>query len=334
MLQNLLRQKFGVHEVDEVFRVNGYDAARKGDRLYMLVPVGAEEIKTISDRKLIVDHYLQNGDRNVCDFLQTKEGEAVIGEEGRNFVILTSPVKKKPARLGRKLAKFHHRGRSVSFDPQSMKRIGRWKVFWEKRLDQMEKVWSEALMQPPESEFEKLFIESFPYYMGLAENGIQYLVDTEIDDEPRASDYGTVCHIRFGNDTWGNGAYLIKNPFHWVFDHCARDLADWAREQYFRNIKTYIPGMQAFFRDYTTIAPLSSFTWRLLYARLLFPLHYFDCVEEYYMTASEERKYSLWDRLQKMVQHTEEYEHFLRDFFQIANAPVRSMQIPFVEWLY
>ena len=84
--------------------------------------------------------------------------------------------------LGRKLAKFHYRGRFVNFPLKKVNRIGQWKAFWEKRLEQMEKVWNEKLFHEPEHEFERMFLESFPYYMGLAENGIQYLTDTEIDD--------------------------------------------------------------------------------------------------------------------------------------------------------
>ena len=61
----------------------------------------------------------------------------------------------------------------------------------------MEKVWNNMLYQQPESEFDRMFMESFPYYMAMTENAIQYLVDTELDDEPKSIDYGTVCHIIF-----------------------------------------------------------------------------------------------------------------------------------------
>ena len=51
----------------------------------------------------------------------------------------------------------------------------------------MEKVWNGLLFQTPEDEFQRMFIDSFPYYIGLTENAIQYLVDTEIDDEPNGN---------------------------------------------------------------------------------------------------------------------------------------------------
>ena len=104
----------------------------------------------------------------------------------------------------------------------------------------MEKVWNGLLFQTPEDEFERMFIDSFPYYIGLTENAIQYLVDTEIDDEPMETDSGTVCHERFSKRHGGQlNNYMIKNPFDWVFDHRSRDLAEWTRERYLHNYQTY-----------------------------------------------------------------------------------------------
>ena len=136
----------------------------------------------------------------------------------------------------------------------------------------MEKVWNGKLYIEPENEFDVLFIETFPYYMGLAENAIQYLTDTEIDDKPTQVDHGTLCHERFTHSVW-KGPYFVKNPFEWVFDHASRDLAEWIRERYFANIQTSQPDIKSFLTDYRSLATLSPFSWRLLYARLLFPLH-------------------------------------------------------------
>ena len=45
-----------------------------------------------------------------------------------------------------------------------------------------------------------------------------------------------------------------------------------------------------FVTDYERNYSLSSFGWRLLFARLLFPPHYFETVERYYQTGNEEQK--------------------------------------------
>ena len=83
----------------------------------------------------------------------------------------------------------------------------------------------------PLERFEKKFIESFPYYLGLTENAIQYLVDTELDDEPKECDSGTVCHQRFSRMTWPHEQPL-RLPVDWVFDHPTRDIAEYLRETF------------------------------------------------------------------------------------------------------
>lgn len=332
MIKNILHRKFGI-TTNEEFRVGIYEACSDKNKLYLLVPVGNMDDESIQELNLLSKHLVEAGDTFVCQFLDTREGERVIEwEEQRYCVLSTQGIDNRPVnRPGRKLAKFHYRGRSIPYEIKKISRIGMWKSFWEQRLDQMEKVWNEQLFTPPEDEFDRMFLESFPYYMGMTENAIQYLIDTEQDDEPVAVDSGTVCHVRFSGDRWNTN--FLKNPFDWVFDHSSRDMAEWTRERYFRNIKTYEPEVRQFYRDYSSFITLSSFSWRLIYARLLFPLHYFETVEEYYITHSEQQKRMLEDKMSKYLEQSREYEEFLGKFYQLAGVPTRRQQIPEVEWL-
>jgi spore coat protein YutH len=333
MLQAILSQYFQL-ELEEPLSVGRYETGRINNQMYMLVPVSSFDEDELSELAQLSTHVMSQGDRNTCQFLQVESGESVIESQQGKYVVLTCMIhsNRNQQHIGRKLSKFHYRGRTVPFQTNKINRIGNWKLYWEKRLDQMEKVWNDLLYKQPDHEFERLFLEAFPYYMGLAENAIQYLVDTEIDDDPQAVDSGTICHVRFKKETWGN-QYMIKNPFDWVFDHGSRDLAEWTRDRYFTNIKLYEPEVSQFFQDYQTVMPLSSFSWRLVYARLLFPLHFFDNVENYYITSSEQEKNSLHDRLVKSLAQTKEHEEFLSSFYQLAGVPVRRMKIPKLDWL-
>lgn len=332
MLQQIIQQYYGI-SIQDQFKLGPYDACRDQQNLYFLVPVTNVDETSLSELEQLTIHLVNYGDSSVCQFLKTNEGETFVELENQRFCVLKKDVTERAIkRVGRKLAKFHYRGRTVPFEVKHISRIGMWKSFWEQRLDQMEKVWNEQLFQSPENDFVRLFIESFPYYMGLAENAIQYLNDTEQDDEPLAVDSGTVCHLHFSSRTWGDSGTL-RNPFDWVFDHCTRDLAEWTRERYFQNIKTYEPDVRQFYQDYASVSTLSSFSWRLLFSRLLFPLHYMDCVEEYYTTSSEQVKLMQEEKLKKFLAQSQEYEEFLRDFYTLAGAPIRRYQIPIVEWL-
>lgn len=333
MLKKMLENQYGI-QVEEYVKLDSYDALRGNGWLYLISKPSGKDETEIAELEKIAEHLRQFGDTNVPIFVPTKEGGLITDWEQNQYCVMASrqtEIQKK-FQLGRKLAKFHERGRRIPFQIERTSRIGQWKELWEKRLEQMEKVWNGLLFQAPEDDFERMFVESYPYYMGLTENAIQYLVDTEIDDEPMETDSGTVCHERFTRRSWGVN-YLVKNPFDWVFDHRSRDLAEWTRERYFRNFQTYDQELRQFYEEYQSISPLSSFSWRLLYARLIFPLHYFECVENYYLTRSEQDKKVLEEKLSKVLRHSTEYERFLAGFYQIAGAPVRRLNLPHLEWL-
>ncbi|WNS74810.1 spore coat protein YutH [Bacillus sp. DTU_2020_1000418_1_SI_GHA_SEK_038] len=329
----LLKSQYGLQADDEV-RIGKYKAYRSQEQIYILVPIGGMTEDELSELNMLTDHLVKSGEKYCGTIIKTKEGKQFSEwENGRYCVLMNKQVQnRKLQRSGRKLAKFHFRGRSVSFPVKKVSRIGQWKQLWETRLDQMEKVWNEMLFQQPEHEFDQMFLESFPYYRGIAENAIQYIVDTEIDDNPGATDSGTICHIRFTEKIWDH-TYYMKNPFDWVFDHSSRDLAEWTREKYFRNIKTYEPVLRQFMKDYQSIVPLTPFSWRLYFARLLFPLHYFYCIETYYGSSSEQEKNTLEERLHKFLQQSDEHERFLGSFYDFAEVPVQKFRIPLIGWL-
>lgn len=329
----LLKTHYGL-EANEEFKLGHYNAYRGKEHIYILVPIGGMAEEDLQELEMLTDHLVKSGEKYCSTFMKTKDGKTLSEwENGRYCVLMNKQMQvRKVSRSGRKLAKFHFRGRSVSFEVKNLSRIGQWKQLWETRLDQMEKVWNEMLFQQPEYEFDRMFLESFPYYRGIAENAIQYIVDTEIDDNPGITDSGTVCHIQFTEETWARN-YYMKNPFDWVFDHSSRDLAEWTRERYFRNIKTYEPELRQFIREYQSIVPLTSFSWRLYFARLLFPLHYFYCIETYYGSSSEQEKRILEERLKKFLQQSEDHERFLGRFYEFAEVPVQRMKIPLIGWL-
>ncbi len=71
-----------------------------------------------------------------------------------------------------------------------------------KETRSVRKVLAIQVMNHPTDVFDQLFIESFPYYLGVAENAIQYVVDTEMDDTPQLTDAATICQERFTPLLW------------------------------------------------------------------------------------------------------------------------------------
>ncbi len=304
------------------------------DRLYTLVPVTNVDENVLVELYEMSNHLMTTGDRYVSTFYPAKDEKFLVTDHDIDYVLLENRYLKEVGyqHLGRKLAKMHVRGRSIPVNIQHTNRMGQWKTFWEQRLQQMERVWYQTVEEHPDSPFEQLFVEAFPYYIGLCENAIQYVVDTELDDTPTDEDAGTICHERFHRGVWGK-RYMIHQPFDWVFDHASRDIAEKIREEYVRKQRTFIPEIQTFLQEYQSISPLSSFSWRFIYARLLFPLHFFQCVEEYFLSHSERDQKYFEDQLQKIIRDAKQYENFLGDFYELARVPVRREKIPLVGWL-
>lgn len=302
------------------------------DLLYTIVPVSKLEQETLIELYEISEHMAKHGDRKVSVFVAGNEGKYIVTHENEDYVVLKNVFRQRAQRrnVGRMLAIFHERGKDIDIQISSINRMGQWKDYWIKRLEQLEGVWHSIIREKTEEEFDRLFIESFPYYLGLCENAIQYVTDTEMDSDPKFSDMGTVCHTRFHENVW-SGPMEIRSPFDWVFDHPGRDIAEWVRDYYFNHTRAFQPEMQKFLQGYQSFMPLSDFSWRLIYARLLFPLHYFSCVEEYYMTNSQGRQKQLEEKLSRYIRDSSEYELFLKHFYEISG--VDNEKIPIIDWL-
>src|SRR5699024_3462005 len=83
-------------------------------------------------------------------------------------------------------------------------------------------------------------------------------------------------------------------------------------------------------RSYNDIRPISTFGWRLLYARLLFPVHLFDCLEEGLATEKPEQAYQ---RLSNTLDQQTKYETGVRELFHWIREEYAAINIPMVDWL-
>jgi spore coat protein YutH len=333
MAQAILKKYYGIDAGQSFFDGKRVRYEANGN-LYTLVPVTNVPENVLVELYEMSRHLVTNGDRYASAFYPSKEKKFLVTDGDSDYVLLENRYKKAPGnmRTGRKLAKFHLRGRTLSAKITETNRMGEWKNYWEMRLEQMEKAWYRTVEEHPDRPFERLFAETFPYYMGLCENAIQYVVDTEMDEAPAPGDAGTICHERFSNETWGR-KFIIHHPFDWVFDHAGRDIAEWIRAQYFKKTHTFRPDVRAFLQQYVSLSPLSPFSWRLIFARLLFPLHYFECVETYFLTRSEKEQNMHEEQLWKIVRGAEAYEAFLGEFYELSEVPIRKYHIPRVAWL-
>lgn len=321
-------------KVDRYMHVFGYEAILYRNIVYCIVPIPNLEQEELFEMKHLSDYMIQKGDIRVGSILPTTDGKLSTNIDNKEIVIIRCPAYsyRMPHSIGYELARFHKRGRSFPYQINKVNRIGQWKYLWEKRVDQMELFWKEKVKQHPDNRFETLFIEAFPYYLGLTENAIQYLVDTEMDETPTTIDSATICHHRFTQQTWHQDSYT-KLPTDWVFDHYTRDLAEFIRSLYVSGDTRQSGLIAHFLQEYQQVSPLSTFSWRLLYARLLFPLHFFECIEGYYMSKSDQEREKQSQQLESILTHSSDHERFLASFLSIVGIDEKRLKIPSIDWL-
>jgi spore coat protein YutH len=317
----------------ELMDVDQYKGFQYRNVLYIIMDVGHLEPEELYEFHQMSQFLIAQGERQVASFMINKSGNIITEENEKKMAVCRVPYQPQApvVSYGRELAAFHQRGKLLPYPMEKSNRIGQWKALWEKRLEQIEKFWGMKVQEHPNDVIDKRFIESFPYYLGLTENAIQYLTDTEIDDLPRSFDTATICHHRFTPATWKR-SFFFKLPTDWVFDHPSRDLAEYIRYLYFESPVRQEGELSAFLSEYEKTAPLSSFAWRLLYARLLFPVHYFESVEGYYMARSEVEKRAYSRKIEKIIAESVEYEKFLSNLYRSIGIFTQRHHIPEIEW--
>lgn len=317
-------------KVIQIFEHGTYKTFRTRRHMGLIVPVSHLDNEELYEMYQMGQHLLNKKERNVAMFILTKHRNLTFEFEKNKYVLLQVPFYVHPLQsqsLGRNLAQFHQNGRSLPVQLTKMNRIGKWKVLWERRVDQMEVFWKGKIGTKILQPFEQMFIESFPYYLGLSENAIQYLVDTELDEEPQLIDSATICHHRFTSKAWSDIQYKI--PTEWVFDHAGRDIAEYIRDQFLNHNRSFDA---AFVEDYNRTTPLSPFFWRLIYSRLIFPLHYFECIENYYLSPEESREF-YEEKLKQILKESSDYEQFLSSLSSFLTMKTRRIYLPKLTWL-
>ncbi|MCI8497939.1 MAG: hypothetical protein HFG33_00860 [Bacilli bacterium] len=180
-----------------------------------------------------------------------------------------------------------------------------WSELWANKVDYLEYQVSEL------STTHKIVRKSFSYYVGLAENAIEYfnLLDTKNLDT-------IISHKRikfpFTNKNF-------NNPLDIVLDYRPRDIASYFKTKFFEE-GSPIEEVKFLARK-NVLSPLE---YNLLFCRLLYPSYYFDDLSSVLEKGEDD------DILLKYISKTKEYETFLNDVYQILKEKSSMLKI---EWL-
>lgn len=183
-----------------------------------------------------------------------------------------------------------------------------------------------ALMKDRVDMFEKQMIEynneyniivnSFNYYVGLAENAICYASDSIRSNALDNSINYYISHSRLKNSLKSSSLY---DPLTLVFDYKSRDLSHYIKINFFNGINV-LDELENIIKS----GIFNSLELKMLYSKLLYPDYYFDLVEDIILNEKKEK------HLSKYINLTEKYENYLFDIYIIIN---KYVNIPQIDWL-
>ena len=172
-----------------------------------------------------------------------------------------------------------------------------WGNLWERKMDYLEDLINENGKKYP------LIVDSFNYFVGLAENAISYYNTIFIDENYK---FG-ICHRKIKIDDTIEELY---NPLNIIFDYKVRDVAEYMKISFFNGNKNSLNE----FIWYLNNNYLSIMEAKLLIARLLYPSFYFDMYEDIMIDEKEEKI------ITNILTKIDEYEIYLAKLIEMISS--------------
>ncbi|WP_051353176.1 hypothetical protein [Thalassobacillus devorans] len=293
------------------------------DEVYFVLPAyGREEV--YQELQHACDFLSKAGMKNIVCPVHVSESRYQIKKNQRTYVIGKTNLDASlsiPA-SGHELARFHELGATYPYHLPSLSTYGQWKTLWGNRIDHFEGSIQQWHQQRPVGDMHRLWIDTAPYIIGVGENAIQYVQESEQETRHQKKDQATFTFDRYPPHSQ---RLLWFDQIR--YDHPARDLAEALRYKLMTGRST--EEITAFFYDYHTRSPLSIFGLRLLYARLLFPVHLLDKYEEVYSHPFEE---NLINETKLLFKYQRRYEQQLKHFFHALGINTDELKIPVLDW--
>ncbi len=180
-----------------------------------------------------------------------------------------------------------------------------WGNLWSAKVDYLEYQISEL------GTAHKVARHSFSYYVGLAENAIEYV------QLLNPSELETVISHRRIEKPFRSKEYY--DPTCIVLDYRPRDYASYFKMKFFES-EGVIEEVRLL-ADKNILTPLE---YNLLFARLLYPSYYFDALQQVLEKGADD------DSLLKYIESVHDYENFLRQTYEIFKTKSSMLKI---DWL-
>src|SRR5690625_2214043 len=192
-----------------------------------------------------------------------------------------------PSSHGELLADFHQKHTAYGYEPENISSYGQWKQLWINKLMLFEKQIVQEAKLKTNSNYYRLLMDILPYIIGISENAIQYMQETMEDGRYHERSEGTIAFRRYHHN--------LLEPIIWphdlVYDHPTRAIAAFIRATLLSSSGQSEAAVISFMNAYQSIRPLSIFSWRILYARLIFPIPIFALLQKSFIIQDDDNHY-------------------------------------------
>ncbi|MFD1039467.1 hypothetical protein ACFQ3N_13845 [Virgibacillus byunsanensis] len=322
---NLLSTYYAIPDGERMI-LDEMEGIKTDEYLYFTISANNKEI--IHMEQAALAYYLaENNYKQVAIPIPNVHGEWFTKYQDKKYLVLqVQSIQDRPhISHGKLLANFHHTGANYSYEPNEISSYGQWKELWIDKITIFEnQIGQEA--KNNSNRYCELLMDILPYLIGISENAIQYVQESEHETRYHETDQSTITFQRYQSN--------CLKPVIWtgdlMYDHPTRDLAEYIRVKLLYGDQRSMDEVSLFLKEYQTIRSLSVFSWRLLYARLVFPIHLFDVIGKGFLSVNHDQSY---ERLTDVIKNQVVYEDRLDKFFQYAGVDNESLHIPVLHWL-
>ena len=188
----------------------------------------------------------------------------------------------------------------------------KWINLWAERIDYLEKQINQIGKKYP------IILNSFSYYIGLAENAISYLQNTLNETTKEQTD--NIYYISHRKINLNDTIYNLYNPINIIYDHKARDLAEYIKFSFFNNNTNIFKELD----DYFKYNYFSIYAIKITIARILFPNYYFDLYDLIIQNKTNEKE------IINITKKSNEFEIYIKNIILYFS---KFYKITPIEWI-
>lgn len=318
-----LRTYYGI-EGQESFPIRGIPSYIADNMHYLLLRL-SERDEFMMEQAVIAYYLKEQEQPHIAYPLQNIDGQFLTTMDDQRYTVFrVHHLQKHPhPNDGTVLAQFHKQSKSYPYEPFSISSYGKWNQLWTDKLTVYEQNLQVTLKE--ERAFkDRAWFDVFPYVIGMTENAIQYVAEMDRDRSFNDSDRPTITFERYKDQL--QQSCFFSHELH--YDHPMRDVAEWIRKKMLQEEDDTADIVQ-FLHDYECVQPLSLFSWKMIYARLLYPAHLFDAIDRH----QRKDKALIEEEIARLCDQQHVYETRLKSLFQQVERNGQTIRIPMVQWM-